>query len=230
MFSLGQNQSGEKLPRELRGSGSQKWEKGENMNNTVHKIFERLFVIKSQGCCVYTDEQNNTVFRISLDVEDNFLSIQWKKGRYMYTSEIIEALMRFIKEYETEFETKITPFKRQNLFRFCYREGTSGCRECFIEYKKDDDGFPERKSILYETCFGKTAGVNCFIYDFLDLCVALGSMEIKGGTYSCPANDNIESIEIIKPRLIIKEKGWTWGEVQPNSLVPLAVCRERPSD
>lgn len=229
MFSLGQNQSGEKLPRELRGSGPPKGEKGENMNTVNKKNFERLFVIKSKSCYVYTDEQNITIFKISLDVED-FLSIRWKRGRYMYTGEIIEALMRFIKEYETEFETKITPFRRQNLYRFCYREGTSGCRECFIEYKKDDDGFPERKSILYETCFGKTAGVNCFLYDFMDLCVALGSMEIKGGTYSCPANDNIESIEVIKPRLIQFENGWTWGEVRPNSLVPLAVCREQPSD
>lgn len=192
------------------------------------KDFSRLFIIKNGERGGWTDS-TRTSFVIS--VKDDKLTVAVKSGRDMYTSEINTAFGRFLKEYEAEFGEKIALYERRNRYRFCYREGSSGCQDTYIEIDTGD-GFPVRKFIMHESCFGKNGGFDCYVYDFLDLCVASASnfLTIEDGFYAYQdedANSEVE-MQVIKPRLTDYEEGWTSPWERPEGIVYLRTVREKP--
>lgn len=188
------------------------------------KNFKRLFVVKNGSVGGWSDS-DQTSFIIS--VEDERLSIRRKSGRDMFAHEINTAFGRFIQEYEAEFGEKIALYKRHYPYRFCFRQGSSGCQDTFIEIDKGD-GFPERKFIMHQSCFGKSAGLTCFVYDFLDLCVAADFFDIDDGKYNYAGEDIDYELTSVKPRLTWYENGWTKPWERPAKVVYLATCREVP--
>lgn len=193
------------------------------------KDFSRLFVIKNGKFSGWT---NSTRTSFVISVENDELSVKGKSGRDMYASEINTAFGRFLKEYEAEFGEKVALYERHNRYRFCYRQGSSGCQDTYIEIDMDD-GFPVRKLMMHESCFGKNGGFDCFVYDFLDLCVASRFLDVEDGFYTYledeDANSELE-MQVIKPRLIEYEKGWTSPWEKPEGVVYLSVVREKPED
>ena len=187
--------------------------------------FRRLFAIKNGNVGGWSDS-DQTSFIIS--VENDTLSIKWKSGRNMFAHEINTAFGWFIQEYEKEFG-KIAVYKRRRAYRFCYRQGSSGCQDTFIEIDKGD-GFPERKFIMHETCFGKSAGFTCFVYDFLDLCVAAEFFGIEEDSYSYSQEEIDYEMTSVKPRLTQYENGWTRPWKHSTEIVYLTTCREKPED
>lgn len=189
--------------------------------------FKRLFVIKDGESSGWTSS-TKTSFMIEVDGE--VLIVKWKSGRDMYPHEINTAFGRFLKEYEAEFGERVALYERLNRYRFCFRQGSSGCQDTYIEIDKGD-GFPERKFLMHESCFGKCSGFRCFVYDFLDLCLAGGFFKAEDGfyTYSEADDENAScEMQIIKPRIIEFEEGWTSPLEKPDKVVPLIVVRERP--
>lgn len=193
------------------------------------KDFSRLFIIKNGECGGWTSS-TRTSFVIS--VENDELSVKGKSGRDMYASEINTAFGRFLKEYEAEFGEKIALYERRNRYRFCFRQGSSGCQDTYVEIDKGD-GFPERKFIMHESCFGKCGGFGCFVYDFLDMCLAGGFLRTDDGFYVYPEEDDANSgleMQVIKPRLTEYEEGWTFPWEKPEKVVYLRTVRERPEN
>lgn len=194
---------------------------------SVMKNFSRLFVIEDGNCGGWT-ESKRTSFVIS--VEGDYLTVRGKSGRDMYTAEVNTAFGRFLQEYEEEFGEKIALYERKNRYRFCYREGSSGCQDTFIEIDKGD-GFPDRKFIMHESCFGKTAGFSCFVYDFLDLCVAGEFLAVEDGEYVYHEEEDANSglvTKIVRPRLLEYEDGWTEPWERPSGVVQMEICRYAP--
>ena len=185
------------------------------------KDFRRLFILKG--------EDGGWASSFVISVESDELSIKKKGGRDMYVSEINTAFKRFLKEYESEFGEKIALYERQNHYRFCFRQGSSNCKDTYIEIDKMDDGFPIRKFIMHESCCGKNGGFGCFVYDFLDLCVASKFLLTENGFYAYPDDSELE-MEVIKPRLIEYEEGWTSPWEKPEEVVYLRTVREKPDD
>lgn len=193
------------------------------------KNFKRLFVINDGECGGWS---NSTRTSFVISVEDDELSIKVKSGRDMYVSEINTAFGRFLKEYEAEFGEKVALYERHNRYRFCFREGSSGCQDTFIEVDRGD-GFPVRKFMMHESCFGKSCGFDCFVYDFLDLCVASEFLVVEDGFYTYHEDEDANSelkMQVIKPRLIEYEEGWTSPWERPEGVVYLRTVRERPED
>lgn len=189
------------------------------------KDFSRLFIIK--------EEDGGWASSFVISVENDKLSIKGKSGRDMYASEINTAFGRFLKEYEAEFGEKVALYERRNRYRFCFRQGSSGCQDTYIEIDDMDDGFPIRKFIMHESCFGKNGGFGCFVYDFLDLCVASKFLIVENGFYVYPEDEDANSeleMEVIKPRLIEYEEGWTSPWERPEGVVYLKTVREKPDD
>lgn len=190
------------------------------------KDFRRLFIIEEDG---------GWASSFVISVENDELSIKKKSGRDMYVSEINNAFGRFLKEYQSEFGEKIALYERRNRYRFCFRQGSSGCQDTYIEIDDMDDGFPIRKFIMHESCCGKNGGFGCFVYDFLDLCVASELLITKDGFYAYPEDEDANSesgleMEVIKPRLIEYEEGWTSPWEKPEGVVYLRTVREKPDD
>lgn len=193
------------------------------------KNFRRLFVIKNGNSGGWTDS-TRTSFVIS--VENDMLSVVCKSGRDMYAGEINTAFGRFLKEYEAEFVEKVALYERHNRYRFCYRQGSSGCQDTYIETDMGD-GFPVRKFMMHESCFGKNGGFSCFVYDFLDLCVACKFFVAEDGFYAYPEEEDNNSeleMQVIKPRLVEYEEGWTNPWEKPEGVVYLRTVREKPED
>lgn len=193
------------------------------------KNFSRLFVIKNGECGGWTSS-TRTSFVIS--VENDGLSVKGKSGRDMYASEINTAFGRFLKEYEAEFGEKVALYERRNRYRFCFREGSSGCQDTYIEIDMGD-GFPVRKFMMHESCYGKNGGFGCFVYDFLDLCIASKFLIVEDGFYVYPEDEDANSeleMQVIKPRLIEYEEGWTSPWERPEGVVYLRTVREKPED
>ena len=193
------------------------------------KDFSRLFVIKNGECGGWTSS-TRTSFVIS--VKNDELSVKRKSGRDMYTAEINTAFGRFLKEYEAEFGEKVALYERRNRYRFCFRQGSSGCQDTYIEIDMGD-GFPVRKFMMHESCFGKSGGFGCFVYDFLDLCVAAGFFVVEDGFYAYPEDEDANSgleMRVIKPRLIEYEEGWTSPWEKSEGVVYLRTVREKPED
>ena len=199
----------------------------EYVESTTRNI-RRLFVVQNNGAAGWTSV-DRTVFTISL--ENDWLRVVKKSGRDMFPSEINTAIGRLLQEYRAEFEVPLARYRRQHRYRFCYRTGQSGCQDTFIEVDKGD-GFPERKFLFHESCYGKCSGFECFAYDFLDLCVAEGFLADEDGTYvyhqEQDAGADVE-MTIVKPRLLGYEHGWNtpWTST-PRGAVPLEVCLEVP--
>ena len=193
------------------------------------KDFSRLFIIKNGECGGWTSS-TRTSFVIS--VENDELSVKGKSGRDMYASEINTAFGRFLKEYEAEFGEKVALYERRNRYRFCFRQGSSGCQDTYIEIDMGD-GFPVRKFMMHESCFGKNGGFGCFVYDFLDLCVASKFLVAEDGFYAYPEDEDANTefeMQVIKPRLIEYEEGWTSPWEKPEAIVYLRTVREKPED
>lgn len=193
------------------------------------KDFSRLFIIKNGECGGWT---NSTRTSFVISVENDELSVKGKSGRDMYVSEINTAFGRFLKEYEAEFGEKVALYERRNRYRFCFRQGSSGCQDTYIEIDMGD-GFPVRKFMMHESCLGKNGGFSCFVYDFLDLCVASKFLVAEDGFYTYSedkdANSELE-MKVIKPRLIEYEEGWTSPWEKPEGVVYLRTVREKPKD
>ncbi|MBQ7040620.1 hypothetical protein IJN73_00945 [Candidatus Saccharibacteria bacterium] len=189
--------------------------------------FRRLFVVKNGESSGWTNS-DRTSFIIS--VEDDELKVLVKKGRDPYAYEINTAFGRFLKEYERE-NGKVERYKRSRSYRFCFRNGSSGCQDTFIEIDVGD-GFPERKFLMHKSMYRKCGGFHCFIYDFLDLCVAEGFFSIVDGFYAYNQEEDARAEEIdmqvIKPRLLEYEEGWMNPWRVPDDVVYLKVCRKEP--
>ena len=193
------------------------------------KNFRRLFAINNGGANGWT-ASTKTSFIIS--IENDELNVKWKSGRDMFASEINTAFGRLLQAYEAEFGEKIALFERKNCYRFCYRQGSSGCQDTYIEVDKGD-GFPERKFLMHESCFGKCDGIRCFVYDFLDLCLAGHFLKVENGFYIYPEEEDANSglkMKLIKPRLTEYEEGWTSSWEKPEAVVYLKTVRERPGE
>ena len=184
--------------------------------------FRRLFVVNNGS------DSRRTSFVIA--VEEDMLSVRVKSGRDMFANEINTAFGRFLKEYEAEFSEKVALYERHSHYRFCFRQGSSGCQDTYIEFDKGD-GFPERKFLMHESCFGKCGGFKCFVYDFFDLCLASDFLKAEDGFYTySEANDGNADCEmqVIKPRMLAFEEGWTPPWEKSDSVVYLNVVREKP--
>ena len=194
------------------------------------KKFSRLFVVENGESGGWTNS-DRTSFTIAVDDCDR-LTVNKKSGRDMYAAEINTAFGKFLEEYEAEYGEKVTLYERTNRYRFCFRSGVSGCQDTYLEIDKGD-GFPERKFMMHESCFGKSSGFACFVYDFLDLCVAGGFLKAEDGAYVYPETEDTNSgceMKVIKPRLVFYEEGWTSPWQRPDAVVPLQVCREKPEE
>ena len=188
----------------------------------------RLFVIVDSGKSSGWTNCDRTSFIV--EVRCDQLTVTKKSGRDMYPEEINTAIGRFLKEYESVFGEKIAIFKRTHPYRFCFKTGVSGCQDTYIEVDTGD-GFPTRKRICRQSCFGKSGGFHCFAYDFLDLCVADGFLVVKDGFYTYEEEEDFNStssMQMIKPRLLEYEEGWAQPFERPSKVVPLRVCREIP--
>lgn len=191
--------------------------------------FKRLYIIRNGECGGWSNS-NKTSFVIS--VEDDELSVKIKSGRDMYANEINTAFGRFLKEYEAEFGEKVALYERKHRYRFCFRQGSSGCQDTYIEVDKGD-GFPSRKFMMHESCFGKCGGFSCFVYDFLDMCLAGKFLTVEDGYYIYHEENDASSeleMQVVKPRLIEYEEGWTSPWEKPEKVVYLNVVREEPKD
>ena len=192
----------------------------------------RLYAIKDSGSYSGWTTVDRTSFVIS--VKGDMLTVTKKSGRDMYPKEINTAFGRFLQEYEQEFGEKVALYERSNPYRFCFRTGSSGCQDTFIEIDTDRDGFPQRKFMLHQSCFGKCEGFSCFAYDFLDLCVAEGFFGVtEDGFYVYREEEDSNSeceIQTVKPRLLAYEEGWNSPWQKPDKVVPLRVCREVPQE
>lgn len=124
-------------------------------------------------------------------------------------------------------------YERENRYRFCYREGTSGCQDTYIEYE-EIPGFPKRKHLLHQSMYGKCQGFKVFIFDYLDLAVAAGFISLKNGCYAVPEGADSApegaTVKVVKPRYLDKEEGWTSPSEIPKEVVYLKVCREEASE
>ena len=187
--------------------------------------FRRLFAIKDGGASGWTDSRR-TSFIIS--VENNELTVKVKSGRDPFVEEVNTAFGRFLQAYEAEFGEKVALYERTHRYRFCYRQGMSGCQDTFIEFDRGD-GFPERKFLMHESCFGKCADLRCFVYDFLDICVVGGFLSIEDGCYTYSEGEDANAdcnMQIISPRLVEAEEGWSSPWEKPEEVVYLNVVRE----
>jgi hypothetical protein len=148
----------------------------------------------------------------------------------MYAHEINTAFGRFLQLYEQEFGEKVALSERKHAYRFAYLTGSSGRQDTYIEVDRVD-GFPDRKFIMHESCFGKCDGFSCWVYDFLDLCLVSGFLKDEGGFYTYNPEEDAQSelqMQIIKPRLTHFEEGWIRPYEHAGTVVPLRTVREKP--
>lgn len=191
------------------------------------KDFSRLFVINDGDSSGWT---NSTRTSFVIAVKADVLTVRWKSGRDMFAKEINTAFGRFLKEYEAEYGDKVPTYERRCRYRFCFRQGSSGCQDTYIEIDKGD-GFPERKFLMHQSCYDKCPAFRCFVYDFLDLCIAGGFLKAEGGFYTYPEADDGNAdceMQVIKPRMTQYEEGWTQPWRESDGVVPLIVVREEP--
>ena len=189
----------------------------------------RLFVIKEGECGGWT---NSTRTSFVVSIKNDQLCVSVKSGRDPFTHEINTAIGRILKEYEAEYGERVALYERQNRYRFCFRQGSSGCQDTYIEIDVGD-GFPTRKHLLHESCFGKCGGFSVFVYDFLDLSIGANFLIVEDGCYVYPesedANSGIE-MEVVRPRLLEFEEGWTFPWNRAKEVVYLKTVREKPND
>lgn len=192
--------------------------------------FTRLFIAEDSAGQVGFQGANSSRSGFIINVSGNdMLTVTSKFGCAPTTGEVNTALGRFLTEYEVKHGA-IEKYKRTNRYRFAFYSGPTGCQDTYIE-TDTGDGFPSRKRICHMSMYGKVnEDIKCFIYDFLDMCVAEGFLTIKDGCYHYDASTdaNAEMVaKCIKPRLVHEESGW----VNPDSgelpkVVPLAIARE----
>lgn len=189
------------------------------------KDFTRLFVIKNGGSNGWTNSDRST-FILSVDCQELKLTV--RDGRDPFAAEINVAFALLLKEYVAENGT-LERYERKNPYRFCFRQGSSGCQDTYME-EDFGDGFPKRRFLMHESCFGKCGGFKMFVYDFLDLCVTAGFLGLEDGHYVVPEGaETIDAdVAVIKPRFTDHEDGWTNPWNVPEKVVPLKVCRELP--
>lgn len=182
------------------------------------KNFARLFNVNSQ------DGQTKTGFVIS--VKNQIIFIVRQTGRAMNIAEIKAAMERFLYEYEKEFGEAVAVKRRSLRYRYCYEEKG----ESINIYKELDtgDGFPIRKLIMQEGSQGECSGLDCGVYDFLDLLTMVGPLYVSNGCYAYSLQDEYASINmrVVKPRLLQYEPGWTDPDEIQAELVPYKITRE----
>ena len=191
------------------------------------KEFKRLYMfegIDNQGFTC--SASNRTSFVLSIE-SSNKLIMTVQSGRDPYTREINSAVAMFFKEYFEEYGP-VEKYHRKNRYRFCFREGTSGCQDTYIEYE-EIPGFPKRKHLLHQSMYGKCQGFKVFFYDFMDLAVTSGLLSVENGFYAVPegvdeAPDGA-TVTVVNPRYTLEEEGWTSPSEIPTEIVELKVCR-----
>lgn len=194
------------------------------------KDFKRMYVVENGAAGGWTDSTRTTFV---LSVQDDYLSMVVKSGRNPFTEEVNTAFGRFIRDYEAE-NGKLETFKRVYPYRFVCREGSSGCQTTYIEIDTGD-GYPSRKRLLDQSCFGKCGGICVFVYDMLDLCVTSGFFTVEDGTYVY-AEDRDEfgkevAMSTICPRLTQYEEGWAQPGEFPSTVMGIHdVVRTAPED
>lgn len=189
-----------------------------------------MFKVNNGEASGWTDSTHTTFI---LSIEDNYLRTKVKSGRDPFPEEISTAFGRLLQAYEAETGEKVAVYERRHPYRFTFREGVSGCQTAFIEIDKGD-GFPDRRCVTHQTCFGKTPGLSCFVYDFLDLCVVDGFLKVEDGAYVYPEADDefakVVDMKEILPRNTGEEEGWTYPGSWPEKVVPLQVCRGKATE
>ncbi len=193
------------------------------------KNFTRMYVVKNGEAGGWTDSTRTT---FTLTVKDNLLSMMVRSGRNPFMAEINTAFGSFIRDYERE-NGKVEIFRRVNPYRFIYRRGSSGCQTIFIEIDKGD-GYPSRRRLLDQSCYGKCGSMCLFVYDLLDLCVASGSFTVENGAYSY-AEDRDElgkelDMKVVGPRLTQYEEGWAQPGEFPSVVSIHDVVRIAPEE
>ena len=189
--------------------------------------FKRLIVINDGDYNGWTSS-TRTAFIIS--VEGNYLKVSGYSGRDMFPHEINTAFGRFLRLYEQEFGEKVALSERAYPYRFAHRTGVSGCQDTFIEVERVD-GYPDRKFLMHQSCFGKCDGFSCWVYDFLDLCLVSGFLKDVDGFYFYDPEEDAKSgleMKIIKPRLTHLEEGWIQPHEHTGKVVALRTVREEP--
>lgn len=183
------------------------------------KNFARLFKVQNSQ-----DEQIKTSFIIS--VKNQIIFIVRQTGRAMNIAEIKAGMERFLYEYEKEFGEAVAVKRRSLRYRYCYEEITDGVNI----YKELDtgDGFPIRKLIMQEGSKGECGGLDCGVYDFLDLLTMVGPLHISNGCYAYSLQDEYASINmrVVRPRLLQYEPGWTDPDELQAKLVRYNITRE----
>lgn len=198
------------------------------------KRVKKLCIIDNGSAAGWTGS-TRTMFTV--EINHSYISVQHKSGRDMFTYEVNTAIGRILQEHARIYGITYQS-KRENPFRFCYNQGASGCQDVFIEEIKDDFDFPERRFMFHESCYGKTSGFCTNLYDYLDLAVISGFLQLKKDEEGCryyaydPEKDAMKdlSIKMINPREISKEDGWMYSidlESEDARVIPLRIIREQ---
>lgn len=178
-----------------------------------------------------------TGFFVTMDVNAAFINVEadFTIGRDPYLYEVRTAIGRLLLEYEEMTGEKVAVMKREYPYRFTFRSGSSGCEDWFIE-SQIRHGFPSRRRLCHVSMVGKTGGFKGNLFDYLDLFVAEGFLqvvEIDGNWYYqyCPEDDDKADLQmqIIRPRLTQYEDGWCQPGQLPGCVTYLRVCREVPT-
>ncbi|MCQ2571197.1 MAG: hypothetical protein MJ154_03045 [Candidatus Saccharibacteria bacterium] len=166
------------------------------------KNIRRIVVVHNNGCNGWSESENTT---FSVEIMGDILRVRKISGRDMFPSEINTAVGRIL--------AMVGPVKRycrSYRYRFCYRTGMSGCQDTFIEIDRVT-GYPDRKLMFHESCYGKCSGFSCFVYDFLDLCLSVGFLDDVNGEYFYDPDEDGGSgvnMRILRPRDTSREEGW----------------------
>ena len=159
---------------------------------------------------VKNDELGNS--RFVIDIKYDVMTMTVLSGHDPLIEEVYAAIFS-IMTAEAPLGAKL--YNREDNFRFCYRSGMSGCMDYFVETAEYATAvsFPKRKHLFHRSMYGKVPQIkSAFIYDVLDLGVALGLVTIVDGKYalSNKLTSTIEkaSIVLLDPRDLNREDGW----------------------
>ena len=158
-----------------------------------------------------------------VEVKNDILRVEHIGGRRLTRKEVNMAVAKVLLDDE-----KVERYQRKNRFRFVYQL-KRGLKAAFIELEKMP-GLPEKRPLFTEGKHEKCESIICFVYDFLDLCVADGFLDIAdlawasgrhSSYYRCHSQDKYTGIRVKRYRDTTAEPGWNEpnGEIHRAEIV-----------
>lgn len=120
-----------------------------------------VFVIENQP--YYDKKKARSV--VGVKIVDDTLKIRKLKG----IDPTVEGFLAVCDYIEKDLEAVNSDYKRKNPYKIDVWTGSSGCKEYYIDYVENIDGFwvDHRNSILYISCLGKIPDQDIFIPDLM---------------------------------------------------------------